>query len=484
MVMSGRTALDAAQTIISEARAAERPRLHRIAEAMKPDHRTVLVPNGSPPTLDALAAKARTNLLPLVVKTFSQVMRVDGYQSPDRAGNAAVWEHWQRNRMDARQTGIHRAALIYGTSYASVLPDPDSGRPVIKGFSPRLLTAVYQDPETDEWPVMTLDVNGSLVRLIDEEAEYFFGDEGDPRSGMVPPRYDVAAPGMVGTYRMGGLWAPQLTFIEARPHGLGVCPVVRYRDRMLLDGEEQLGIVEPLLAVQERIDETVYGLLVAQFFAAFKQRYVIGWVPKSEEEELKAHASSFWTFEDTDVTVGQFAETDLTRYLEAREAGFRDLAAMGQVPPHGLGVANISNISAEALAAWEAGKDREGEEITTSMGEGHEQLFRLLSLSVGDSGGWDDYDAQVRWKNATARSLAQTADALGKMAQMLGVPAQGLWRMIPGVTQQDIEEWKDLAEQEDALDVLLGQVTRGRAASNGASPNGQAEPGAAVADRG
>jgi len=47
-------------------------------------------------------------------------------------------------------------------------------------------------------------------------------------------------------------------------------------------------------------------------------------------------------------------------------------------------------------------------------------------------------------------------DALGKMAQMLGIPQQELWERVPGVTQSDVERWKAAAQQGDAL----GQLTQ------------------------
>jgi hypothetical protein len=78
--------------------------------------------------------------------------------------------------------------------------------------------------------------------------------------------------------------------------------------------------------------------MVAQFYAAFKQRYVIGWVPESEAEQLKANGSEFWTFKDADVKVGQFDETDLTRYLKSKDSALGDMAAIAQVPAQSLGV--------------------------------------------------------------------------------------------------------------------------------------------------
>jgi hypothetical protein len=71
----------------------------------------------------------------------------------------------------------------------------------------------------------------------------------------------------------------QLVFIDFNEHGMDFCPIARFRDRMLLEGEETFGLIEPLIDIQRRIDETTFGMLIAQYFAAFRQRYILGWVP-------------------------------------------------------------------------------------------------------------------------------------------------------------------------------------------------------------
>jgi hypothetical protein len=52
-----------------------------------------------------------------------------------------------------------------------------------------------------------------------------------------------------------------------------------------------------------------------------------------------------------------------------------------------------------------------------------------------------DFTGADHWQDTTARSLAQSVDALGKLAQMLEVPKRALWGRIPGVTQTDVQEW-------------------------------------------
>jgi hypothetical protein len=443
MALSPQKALEAARNVY-DARIEEMQRLDFIYGALHPKryagdyinsaenfrgtsdefgYPTVELPKTASPTQQRLAWKARTNFLPLVLKTYSQTMKVDGFPTTKSDLEGGPWRYlWQPNGFDARQAGVHRSALGYGASYVTITKG-DTG-PVMRGVSPRTMTAVYQDPTEDEWPMLALRVDNRLMRLYDEEMVYFIGSEDpDPRTTFGTP----------ASLRFGGA---EWHYIEARPHDMGVCPVVRFRDRMLLEGEEQFGIIEPLIDIQKRIDETIFGLMVAQYFAAFKQRYVIGWAPEDETEGMRATAKDFWTFKDSDVEVGQFQETDLTRYLKSKDSALGDMAAIAQVPAQSLGVEGISNISAETLAALEAGKEREADEISTSFGESWEQAFRLGAHAAGDAAAAADMSSEVKWKNTTARSLAQVTDATVKWVTSLGVNEKLARQWIPGWTDQ------------------------------------------------
>lgn len=472
-------ALATVTNILSGPRTAEAERLNLIAKAMASNCGPVFttnveIPADAPEVVKRLAFKATTNFLPLLVDTFSQVMKVDGYFQRGTTEDASPWQWWQRNRMGARQTGIHRSALQYGVSYATVLPG-DSG-PVISGHSPRKMTALYQNPSDDEWPMLALLVDGAQMRLYDESSVYLFGVE-DP--GL---RAAMAMPAATVDYQGGGattydssvapvpLSGSYLSYIETRSHDVGVCPVVRYRDRMLLDGEEQYGIVEPLITIQNRINETTFGMLVTQFYQAFKQRYVLGWVPESEQEYLKAMQADTWTFENGDVKVGQLEAADMKPYIDSKNSAIRDFASIGQVPAQNLGVDAISNISDATLAGLEVGKERKADEITTSLGESHEQALRLAAHIDGDEAAADDYTGEVRWKDATARAYGATVDGLTKLGQMLGVPAELLWEDIPGWNQTKVDRARELALQGNAfgnLTNLLAEQSQAAAPVSG-----------------
>lgn len=425
-----------------------------------------VIPATAPQEVKTMARIARVNICPIVVDSLAQSTFVDGFRNPRQSTNQAgyddsLWNVWQANKMDARQTGIHRAAFAYGTSYAVVLPGEPV--PVIRGVSPRALTAMYgEDPD---WPIFALERFGrGTWRLYDEQAVYFLAAaDGDNK----------------------------FQFIDSKIHNAGVTPVVRYLDEDDLDADDEVkpgfqdssweptptrGQIAPLMVIQDQIDLTTFGLLVAQWYSAFRQRWIIGWVPESEQQVMKAGAGQLWTFEDAPdgsaategggVKVGEFGQTDLDGYIKSREASLRHAATLSQTPVHEL-IGELINLSAEALSAAEAGHDRKVSERQTSLGESHEQTLRL----AGQFGNFSvPENAEVIWRDTSARTFAATVDGLGKLSQMLGIPAQELWDRVPGTTQQDVERWKGAAQSGDAFEKLQKLLER-QAKPTGAFPN-------------
>ncbi|MGE0133752.1 MAG: phage portal protein [Dehalococcoidia bacterium] len=399
------------------------------------------VPAGASPEVRRLAQMSRVNVLDLIISSVAQAMYVDGYRGEREADNAPAWDVWQDNRMDKRQSGIHRAALAYGAAYVTVLPGEPV--PVIKGYSPRRMVALYGDD--DDWPMMAMAIEPSgskwALSLFDETSRY----------RLTANAIDEGA---------------TITFLESERHGAPVTPVVRYLNVVDLDEDHQ-GEIERLIPLQDQIDETTFDLLVAQKYAAFRQRWVIGWTTASEDQKLKASAARLWTFDDPDVKVGEFGQTELKGYLDSREASLRHAATISQTPAHEL-IGQMVNLSAEALVAAEASQRRKVTERQMSFGESHEQMLAL----AGTLGGFDVVtSAQVRWRDTESRALAATVDALGKMVTMLGVPASALWERIPGVTQQDIERWETAVQEGDVLSRFGDLLARQE--NGGAPPDGE-----------
>lgn len=415
--------------LMLEWRKAEEPRLERLHDYIHGNQQFIWLPSTAPSEVRRIAEMSRVNVLGLVVDSVAQSMYVDGYRSPEAEGEAPAWEIWQRNRMDARQIAVHRAALSYGAAYVSVLPgDPV---PVLRGSSPRDMTVVYG--EDDDWPVWALEKRRSAVkgqtlyRLFDSEAAYWMSVD---QAGTV-------------------------SFVSYDLHEQGVVPVVRFLARSDLD-DQVISEIEDITSIQDQIDLTTFGLLVVQHYGAFPQKWIAGWVAESAEEQIAIGANKVLTFEDPEVKLGEFAQAALDGYINSREASLRHLAAISQTPAHALR-GELVNLSAEALAAAEATERRKITERETMAGESWEQVLEL----AGQVAGYDtNPQAEVRWRDTEARAFAATVDALGKMAQMLGIPVQELWERIPGVTQQDVERWKATAAQGDAFAGLEQMLSR------------------------
>lgn len=404
-----------------------------------------VIPTGTPSEVRVMARSSRVNVMPIVVNSLVQSTFVEGFRTRDDTEVEQVWSAWQANRRDARQSALHRATYAYGAAYTVVLPgEPE---PVIRDVSPRAMTTLYgEDPD---WPIWALERLGNgLWALYDDKAIYY-----------VTLYEDAAKPD---------------EFVETREHGLGVTPVVRALDEHDLDDDDEVepadqrerdeptrGQIAPLMPLQDQIDLTTFGLQIAQHYSGFRQRYIIGWVGKTEAETLKVGAGRILAIDESPegedgVKVGEFAQTDLRGFLESREKSLRHAATLSQTPVHEL-TGDLINLSAEALAATESGRDRKVGERHTSLGESHEQTFWL----VGRAKGVDvPADAEVKWRDTSARAFAATVDALGKLAQMLGVPPQELWERIPGTTKQDIERWKVAAEKGNAFADLADLLNR------------------------
>jgi hypothetical protein len=190
--------------------------------------------------------------------------------------------------------------------------------------------------------------------------------------------------------------------------------------------------------------------LMAQHYAAFKQRWVTGMV--EDDAPFRARVDAMLRSDSPDTKFGEFTETSLDGYLNSRDKALLYITAVAQIPPHNLLVGSgISNISAEALVALESAHRHDIGEHQTSFGESIEQMMRLAGRAMGDDEAWEDTSAQVVWRDTTPRSLAEVADALGKMAQMLGIPPRELWQRIPGVTDQDLDRWEQAADELDTL---------------------------------
>lgn len=409
-----------------------------------------------------LQERASTPWLSLVVQSVVQALFVEGYRRDGDDEDVMLWAAWQANRMDARQSQVYDAAGTTGVAYTAVLPTGSPGerrRPLVDGtalvpewrtYSSDEMTAFYESPH-DEWPVYALAAQPApswkkddglwTVQLVDGE----FVHQLTVRNGV--PR-----------------------FVESTPHEIGHVPVVRFVNRQTISGRA-VGEVEPYTALAARIDQDVFDRLIVQRFASWRVKWATGMVvPKNDEErreiELMLTASSVLVNEEPEGKFGSLPETPLDGHLRAPMEDVRMLAAVSQTPPTVL-TGDLSNISADALAAVEAAFNRKIEQRKVSFGESWEQCFDLTARLMGIT---PDFNAQVRWRDMESRAMSQLADAFGKLATQLQLPVEVLWDKVPFLTDQDRQRAKTLRDQGMGMGDLLAELQRGQTSLTDAVP--------------
>lgn len=431
----------------------ERERLDRIDRWMRWDHERPHNPRNSTREYRELASRSESGWGGLIVTSVAQTLYVDGFRRAADPENAKPWRYWQANGMDARQGAIYRGALGHGLSYGTVLPGRDftkQSMPVMRGVSAREGLAVFDDPAQDELPEYFLRCRPTLKRgergwkvtLLDDEVQWSLMVRGNGEQFTQPT-------------------------IELE-HGLGFCPAVRFANQLDLEGRSP-GEIEPHIPLLARLNQDTFDRLVVQRFAAWVVRYVTGMSMEEtidatgetrQEAKLRLAAEDILTVSSPDARVGSLPASPLDGLIAAGEADQKTLAAVTQTPAHEL-LGSMANLSAEALAAARASQTAKSDERKTSFGESIELMLRIAAIVDKDEESGNDVAAQVFWRDTSIRSLSQAADALGKLATMLGVPFEMLWEKIPGWTQTDVERAKSIVKQEGGFNKLLETIATG-----------------------
>lgn len=421
----------------------EQARLETVDCWYRWQHEDPVIPRGATREHRSLIELSRVPWLGLVVTNVAQSMYVDGYRTPEVTENGLPWRLWQANDLDGRQVAVHRSTCAYGSAYVTCLPavedtrENDVASARLRGVSARKMLGFYEDPAEDDWPMYALrDMGGGALRLYAADVVHFLGIE----DGKV-------------------------VYIEERGHGVPWCPVVRFANMLDLDGRTD-GEVEPFIPLAKAIDKTAYDLMLTQHFSSWKVRTIAGMAEPDDEEEanrkkLKLRQEDILIAADPDSKFGSLPETPLDGFIRAYESKIKTLAAASQTPVHAM-TGDMINLSAEALAAARASLDAKVAERKRPFGKAWDQVLRCGSWIAGDMDSANDVMAHVTWEDTSIQSLASAADALGKMATMLGVPPQALWSRIPGVSKTDVEEWKKIAEETGGLNAILAELVAGQ----------------------
>lgn len=436
-------------------------------------HASPYIPRKSNPEFKELVKRSTHNIIPLLLDAPTNAIAVEGYRRPDVTGNPPEWRWWQHNRLDQRQSFVHREALATGSSYVSVLPNPANPKePQVRGYPAIRMMAAYDDPVFDAFPLYALyleDVNYSKKNRV--KGQYF-------DDTFV---YEVEV-------------TDKVRILSRFPHGLGVCPIIRFTPKMDLLGRTT-GMVEGVIRQQDKLNQMFLSLLIAQHYTGFAVRWATGLSPVERLDENGMpildqdgqptyvppvlDPSTMLISPNESTSFGQLPAAETKDFLDAIELVVRHMCAVTETPPHYLLSGKLANLSADALAAAESAFTRKVDEIRHSFGESWELVLRLCALIAGDQGGWDAVDAEVTWADKGNRSLAQAADAGVKLFN-IGVPTDLILAKMPGFTQRDIDDVKQRLEEQygsDSLAEKFAQRIGGRPSDEESNEQDNAEQG-------
>ena len=378
----------------------------------------------------------QTPWLHLVVTTLAQTLYLEGVDikgADNQERESSFWAPWERSRMARRQIALHQSALAYGTAYAAVraVESPDGGvESRIDCYSPREAIALYDDPASDTYPQIFLRVR----RISPTQESYELWDA-----------WNV----WLWTREKGAYsFVSSTPHLATDPHGYPVCPVVRYTNQQDLEGRTP-GEVEPFIPLASRLNKDNYDKLLAQHYNSWKVRTATGLdmgnLPPEERVNKKLQMSQDDILAGGEgVSFGTLSETDLGNLVESKQSDVEELAAVSQTPTTAFG--KMVNVGDAGIEESRAGFYAKRNERRASFGVSHLDTLRLCAAVENRPEDAACFDMTPMWKDTDTRTMSQAVDALGKAAQMLGVPQQELWDMIPGVTKTMADSWRDYQE--------------------------------------
>jgi hypothetical protein len=413
-------------------------------------------------TYHRLQKMSRSNYTGLVAEAVRERLSVMGFRTGANGSQSTdeeAWRIWQANSLDADCGIVHHQAGALGRAYAIVGPNPaDPTTPLITPESP---FNVIHEPD----PVRPRSLLAAMKTWVDSV-------QGRQLAILYLPDsihyFRAVKAGQEVTAWQATSWEPDPDKAPA-PNPIGEVPVVPFINRRQRE-PMGMGEFEDVTDIQDRINVTVLDRLVTQAMQAYRQRWVKGVDVEDEngnpQRPFDPGADLLWVVPDSDAAFGDFQQTDLKPILSASASDIRDLAAISRTPPHYL-LADIANVSGDALTAAESGLTSKVKDRAIEFGESWERVIMIAGLWAGPDIG---SDSVIVWADPERRTLAELADAAVKW-EAAGVPFRERMSLL-GFTPSEI----DRMEAERMRDALLASLNSPLSVDPGAAPGATTLP--------
>jgi SPP1 Gp6-like portal protein len=349
------------------------------------------------------------NLCPCVVETVRDRLKLDGFMLPDATAKATADEIWRRNRLKVRVNQTHLDALIEGDAYAIIWPDKD-GEPVFYPNRGSALRILYDDEQP-----------GLIVRA----AKVWPANDGRYRLNLYYP--DRIEKYVTREKVQGGMPDRASAFMHfdvqgepwPLPNDYGKVPVFHFGNRAPLGalGKSELSETIPL---QNGLNKSVADMLVSSEFYGVPQRWAIGLeedlTPAQAKKKYPLLAGGVWGTTNKETKFGEFAASDITKFITVAESFRKEIARVSRTPLHYFGMEGRLP-SGEALKTAEAPLIAKIDDRQESWGAVWSDAMRF-ALQIKGAG---DFEPEPSWIDTTPRNEADIINQTATKVDKLGV---------------------------------------------------------------
>jgi hypothetical protein len=336
------------------------------------------------------------NWCAVVIDSTLDRLQLKGWDAQDQTINKTLDDIFSRQHIALDAYDAHEAALIASESFIIIWPAED-GTNELYYNDPRMCHIFYRAdrPKVKEFAAKWWSDGARwyMTLYYPDRLEYYVTngkDQPATANAFLPMEQPTA------------------------PNPYGVVPVFHLR----VSRRSRAGELSRIITLQDAVNKTLADMMVASEFGAFKQRWVI------TNGDITAIANSpydNWILPGGDgqgqqTSTGQFAETNLTMFLEAIDKLASSIAIISRTPKHFF-FAQGGDPSGEALIAMESPLNKKVRQRQEQFGATWQEigafLLRLQGVTV------DPADLTVVWEPAetvqplTQAQVLQTETAAG-----------------------------------------------------------------------
>jgi hypothetical protein len=195
------------------------------------------------------------------------------------------------------------------------------------------------------------------------------------------------------------------------------------------EGDEPRSAFARGIDVQNRLNLTLLNRLTAERYASFRQRWISNYRVEIDEvtglpiAPFKPGVDQIWTMDppepgEPESRFGDFQQTDTSNMLRGTEADMRAFAAVTLTPVYYL-PGDLINVSADSIAALDAGHVADVKQSMASWSEGLEEVLQLMANVAGLDR--DLSQSEIVWARPENFQPAVVADYASKLVAA-GIP--------------------------------------------------------------